>query len=128
MGLANFNPLKKDRQNYPGVVIALADVPRPTYAKSLDPEKKDDSSTDDPKILDRAPSAENGSTNSLSEASHWTIEALRAEIEAETSSSGHDSVYDRTSPLVRPQFHHRSARFLTISFAGAPHEWPSLII
>lgn len=100
MGLENFNPFKKDRQNYPGVVIPLADAPRQSLATKADPEKKDDSSTDGPKILDRAPSSENGSAHSLPEASHWTIEALRAEIEAETSSSGHDSVYDRMSPPV----------------------------
>lgn len=122
MGLAKLNPLKKDRQNYPDVVITLVDAARQTYAKSLDPEKKDDSSTDDPKNLDRAPSAENGSANSLSEASHWTIEALRAEIDTETSSSGHDSVYDRTSPLVRPPVPLQNAHFLTMLLAEAPRE------
>lgn len=98
MGLAKFNPFKKDRQNYPGVVIPLSSAPRHSLANA-DPEKKDESDTDGPKPLDRAPSSENGSAGSLAESSHLTIEILRAEIEAETSSSGHDSVYDRMFPV-----------------------------
>lgn len=98
MGLAKFNPFKKDRQNYPGVVIPLSSAPRHSLANA--DLEKDDSSTDGPKALDRAASSENGSAGSLSESSLLTIEILRAEIEAETSTSGHDSVYDRMFPCL----------------------------
>jgi hypothetical protein len=86
MGLANFTPFKKDRQNFPGVVIPLADAPAHPSANS--DEKAD-------KSLDRAPSSENGSAGSLGESSHLTLEALRAEVESDISTSGHDSAYDR---------------------------------
>lgn len=98
MGLAVLNPFKRDRQNYPGVVIPLSSAPVKSHTNA-GPEKKEDPSTDGPKTLDRAPSSENGSAGSLPDSSPLTLEALRAEIEAETSTSGHDSVYDRMSPL-----------------------------
>lgn len=99
MGLEKFNPFKKDRQNFPGVVIPLSEAPiypngvYPNAAQSVD--KKDDADAN--KSLERAPSSENGSAGSLPDTSHLTIEILRAEIEAEMSTSGHDSVYDRMS-------------------------------
>lgn len=86
MGLSKLTPFKKDRQNFPGVVIPLADAPAHNSANS-------DEKTD--KSLDRAPSSENGSAGSVGEASHLTLEALRAEVETDISTSGHDSVYDR---------------------------------
>lgn len=86
MGISNWTPFKKDRQNFPGVVIPLADAPAHTTANA--DEKAD-------KSLDRAPSSENGSAGSLREATHLTLEALRAEVESDISTSGHDSVYDR---------------------------------
>lgn len=87
--LANLTPLKKDRQNFPGVVISLADAPAHTSINSDEKAKKS---------LDRAPSSENGSAGSLGESSHLTLEALRAEVESDISTSGHDSAYDRTPP------------------------------
>lgn len=87
MGFANFTPFKKDRQNFPGVVIPLADAPAHPSADSDEKAKKS---------LDRAPSSENGSAGSLGESSHLTLEALRAEVESDISTSGHDSAYDRT--------------------------------
>lgn len=86
MGFANFTPFKKDRQNFPGVVIPLADAPAHPSADSDEKAKKS---------LDRAPSSENGSAGSLGESSHLTLETLRAEVESDISTSGHDSAYDR---------------------------------
>lgn len=101
MGFLTFNPFKRERQNFPGVVIPLSEAPlRSHVTAGPEKENKDDSSIDQPKSLDRAPSAENGSAGSLTETSHLTIEALRAEIDAETSTSGLDSMYDRMCPPV----------------------------
>ncbi|KAJ5389978.1 uncharacterized protein N7496_001046 [Penicillium cataractarum] len=91
MGISNWTPFKKDRQNFPGVVIPLADAPAHTPANA--DEKAD-------KSLDRAPSSENGSAGSLREATHLTLEALRAEVESDMSTSGHDSVYDRKAKVI----------------------------
>jgi hypothetical protein len=84
--LSKLIPFKKDRQNFPGVVIPLADAPA---HKSTNTDEKAR------KSLDRAPSSENGSAGSLGESSHLTLEALRAEVESDISTSGHDSLYDR---------------------------------
>lgn len=110
MGLAMLNPFKKDRQNYPGVVIPLSSAPVRSHTNADPEKKKDDPSTDGPKTLDRAPSSENGSAGSLPDSGPLTLEALRTEIEAETSTSGHDSVYDRMSS---PWFQSRSIYTLT---------------
>lgn len=100
MSFLTFNPFKRERQNFPGVVIPLSEAPLRAHSTDFEKEKKDDSSIDQPKSLDRAPSAENGSAGSLPETSHLTIEALRAEIDAETSTAGLDSMYDRMCPPV----------------------------
>lgn len=89
MGLAQFNPFKKDRQNFPGVVIPLADAP--AHPQKL--SEKDDKESN--KSLDRAPSSENGVAGSHTSATQLTIEALRAEIEADVSTASHNSTYDR---------------------------------
>jgi hypothetical protein len=86
MGLSNWTPFKKDRQNFPGVVIPLADAPAHIPANADEKAKKS---------LDLASSSENGSAGSLREATHLTLEALRAEVESDISTSGQDSVYDR---------------------------------
>jgi hypothetical protein len=88
MGLAQFNPFKKDRQNFPGVVIPLADAPaHPQLSEKDDKESS--------KSLDRAPSSENGVAGSHTSATHLTLEALRAEIESDLATASHDSAYDR---------------------------------
>ncbi|KAJ5723946.1 hypothetical protein N7488_001981 [Penicillium malachiteum] len=99
MSLEKFNPFKKDRQNFPGVVIPLSDAPvYPNGVPSMD-EKVDDSDAN--KSLDRAPSTENGSAGSLPDtSSHLTIEIIRAEVDAEMASSGLDSVYDRKAMVI----------------------------
>lgn len=98
MGLEKFNPFKKDRQNFPGVVIPLSSAPAHSHPNA-DTEKKIDPSTEALKSLERAPSSEDGSAGSLPDTSHLTIESLRAEIDADVVASGHDSVYDRMCPL-----------------------------
>lgn len=89
MGLAQFNPFKRDRQNFPGVVIPLADAP----AHPSQPTEKDDK--DSSKSLDRAPSSENGVAGSHTSTNHLTLEGLRAEIESDLATASHDSAYDR---------------------------------
>lgn len=98
MGIERFNPFKKDRQNFPGVVIPLADAPtRPKPALTDDEKKAEDAN----KSLERASSSENGSSGgSVHEPSHRTIESLRAEVEDNTSASSHDSVYDRKAKVI----------------------------
>jgi hypothetical protein len=89
MGFEKFNPFKKDRQNFPGVVIPLAGAP--THSPSL--TEKDDKET---KSLDLASSSENGAAGSQT-GSTLTLEALRAEIESDVATATHDSAYDRMS-------------------------------
>lgn len=98
MGLDKLNLFKKDRQNFPGVVIPLSSAPAPSHAKA-DSKKKIGPSTEAPKSLESASSSENGSAGSLPDTSHLTFEYLRAEIDADVVASGHDSVYDRMCPL-----------------------------
>ncbi|KAJ5095700.1 hypothetical protein NUU61_005056 [Penicillium alfredii] len=104
MGLAKFNPFKRDRQNFPGVVIPLAPSSEnpPAYPGT---EEKKVSPDDTPlKTLDRAPSAENGAaashTGSQPDSSVLTLEQLRAEVDADVSTSGRDSVYDRKAKVI----------------------------
>jgi hypothetical protein len=100
MGISKFNPFKTDRQNFPGVVIPLADAPAHHGPGVSDFDEK--KAIPDDKSLDRASSSENGAASgSLPETSHLTIEILRAEVEAEVATSGHDSVYDRMCILFR---------------------------
>ncbi|KAJ5684360.1 uncharacterized protein N7477_000705 [Penicillium maclennaniae] len=100
MSFLTFNPFKRERQNFPGVVIPLSEAPLRSHPTDVEKEKKDDSSIDQPKSLDRAPSAENGSAGSLRETSHLTIEVLRAEIDAEVSTAGLDTMYDRKAKVI----------------------------
>ncbi|KAJ6021877.1 Major facilitator superfamily domain general substrate transporter [Penicillium herquei] len=99
MGFEKFNPFKKDRQNFPGVVIPLSDAP--AYPNGVPPMDEKDDGSDANKSLDRAPSTENGSAGSLPDtSSHLTIEIIRAEVDAEMSSSGLNSVYDRKAMVI----------------------------
>ncbi|KAJ5103351.1 hypothetical protein N7532_003880 [Penicillium argentinense] len=97
MGFQKFNPFKRDRQNFPGVVIPLADAPAPKKPDMNDEKKAELSDTN--KSLERASSAENGSAgDSVQEPSHRTLESLRAEIDADES--GRNSVYDRKAKVI----------------------------
>lgn len=106
MGFAQFNPFKRDRQNFPGVVIPLSSAPaHPTHDSSHSEKKKkkeeagatlDDASSG---TLQHAPSAENGTAGSIPETSHLTIEILRKEIDEEVAAGASNSMYDRMCPF-----------------------------
>ncbi|KAJ5094140.1 hypothetical protein N7456_010001 [Penicillium angulare] len=101
MGLEKFNPFKKDRQNFPGVVIPLSEAPAyPNRAQPVEKKEDPNASPDANKSLERASSSENGSAGSLHETSHLTIEMLRAEIDNESSTSSLDSIYDRKAKVI----------------------------
>lgn len=96
------NPFtRNDRQEFLGVVIPLSQAARfqhlntVTSTDSEIPAKKKEDDDDSSSKLDRVGSEENGAASSNPEYSHQTIEAIRAEVESEISTSGHDTVYDR---------------------------------
>lgn len=96
------NPFTRhDRQEFLGVLIPLSQAPRFQHLNTVvsaeseaanNNNKENDKENDK---LDRVGSEENGATVSNPEYSHQTIEAIRAEVEGELSTSGHDTVYDR---------------------------------
>lgn len=86
MGLQKFNPFKRDSPNLPDVVIPLADGPAHFLSEKTDKETSPS--------LDGASSSENGAAGPKG-STPLTLEALRAEIEADVSTSTHDSAYDR---------------------------------
>ena len=89
------NPFKKERQNFPGVVIPLAQAPahRPS---NLNDEKTDLSKDDKPEDMAERGSAHGSASSSQHEATHLTLEGLRAEIEADlTGSHSENTTYDR---------------------------------
>jgi hypothetical protein len=92
-----FNPFRKhDQTTFHGVVIPISSAPSHARPESPAPEKKANANLKpDASSLDKAPSQENGSAASITERSHLTIESLRAEIESDVATSGHDSAYDR---------------------------------
>lgn len=123
------NPFARhDRQEFLGVVVPLSQTPRfqnlnintatspsPCPSTSISPETQnldhrrngDDASSSNVLInkddvdkdkLDRVSSEENGAAPNP-EYSHQTIEAIRAEVEAEISTSGSSTTYDRRSFL-----------------------------
>ncbi|KAL2814548.1 major facilitator superfamily domain-containing protein [Aspergillus cavernicola] len=99
------NPFaKNDRPEFPGVVVPLSSAS--AHSKSSpDPEKKVGSNekTDNGSI-DRSPSAENGvgsiHSHQQSQDGPLTLEILRAEVENDMVTSGHDSAYDRKSKVI----------------------------
>jgi hypothetical protein len=97
-----FNPFRKhDQTTFHGVVIPISSAPSHARPESPAPEKKaNENVKPDDSSLDKAPSQENGSAASITERSHLTIESLRAEIESDVATSGHDSAYDRKSKVI----------------------------
>ncbi|KAJ5676222.1 hypothetical protein N7462_009119 [Penicillium macrosclerotiorum] len=77
----------RDRRGFPEVVVPLS---RGSVAES-----KDGSSTS----LDMASNQEKGASGPLPDGV-LTLEALRAEIEADMVASGHDTVYDRKAKVI----------------------------
>lgn len=93
------NPFKRhDRQEFLGVVIPLSEAPRfqhlNTVASTDSSEVPGGEDNKDDKNLNRIGSGENGAASNP-EYSHQTLEAIRAEVETEISTSGHDTTYDR---------------------------------
>ncbi|KAF5856000.1 hypothetical protein ETB97_008036 [Aspergillus alliaceus] len=95
-----FNPFKRHDHDFPGVVVPLGSAPAHSHPNLAIDEKKlgPDEKTDD--RSDRAPSEENGVATSLPDNAHLTLETLRAEVETDVASSGHDSAYDRKAKVI----------------------------
>ncbi|KAJ5255228.1 hypothetical protein N7505_010379 [Penicillium chrysogenum] len=91
MGLEKFNPFKKDSPTFPSVVIPLAQAPAHSPSEKADKESN--------RSLDGSSSSENGAAGSK-DSTHLTLEALRAEIESDISTSTNDSAYDRKSRVI----------------------------
>ncbi|OQE46993.1 hypothetical protein PENCOP_c001G07475 [Penicillium coprophilum] len=91
MGIQKFNPFKKDNQSFPSVVIPLADAPAHSLSEKADKESS--------QSLDGSSSSENGAAGSK-DSTHLTLEALRAEVEADISTATHDSAYDRKAKVI----------------------------
>ncbi|RAH52605.1 MFS general substrate transporter [Aspergillus piperis CBS 112811] len=93
------NPFRKNDHDFPGVVVPLSEAP-PHHKPNPELEKTDrpDEKTDN-RSLDRAPSSEAG-VGSVHNYNTLTIEALRAEVEADIATSGKDTAYDRKAKLI----------------------------
>ncbi|CAP94692.1 hypothetical protein E8E15_007898 [Penicillium rubens] len=91
MGLEKFNPFKKDSPTFPSVVIPLAQAPAHSLSEKADKESN--------RSLDGSSSSENGAAGSK-DSTHLTLEALRAEVESDISTSTNDSAYDRKSRVI----------------------------
>ncbi|KAF7595484.1 hypothetical protein BBP40_005820 [Aspergillus hancockii] len=87
---------RKDRQNFPGVVMPLADAPAPT--NSL-PHAEKNPGSDAESNTNSLDSQEKG-VGSVPQCSMLTLEGLRAEVESSVAASGHDSVYDRKAKII----------------------------
>lgn len=79
----------RERRQFPEVVVPLAHGSAPKPDDSQDNDSNSGLST-----LDRASSQEKGAAGSRA-TSTLTLEALRAEVEADINASGHDTAYDR---------------------------------
>ena len=95
------NPFTRhDRQEFLGVVIPLSQATRFQHLNTVTSDSETPTTTTKPEDvedkdkLDRVGSEENGAASNP-EYSHQTIEAIRAEVESEISTSGHDTTYDR---------------------------------
>lgn len=79
------NPFAKhDLEEFQHVLVPLADATRRTSGSDSN-EKK----------LDKVGTEEDGMSLPPDQYSTMTIEALRAEVESDVASSGHDTAYDR---------------------------------
>lgn len=93
----------RDRRQFPEVVVPLASDPTPhdpaiSYAKNKDhPTDGSASNTS----LDRGSLQEKGVVGAPTITTKLTLEALRAEVEADLVSSSHDSAYDRMSRSLK---------------------------
>lgn len=88
----------RERRQFPEVVVPLASDPTPrdpntSHAKNKDHPTDTGSNTS----LDHGSVQEKGVVGTPTITTKLTLETLRAEVEADVGSSGHDSAYDRTS-------------------------------
>lgn len=81
------NPFKRDTEDFSDVIIPLADAPAHTEISEKTDKQSDSNS-------DGASSSENGA-GSPKHSTHLTLEALRAEVEADVTTATHDTAYDR---------------------------------
>jgi hypothetical protein len=77
----------RERRSFPEVVVPLA--------HGSPPKANDNQDDDSNSGLDRASSQEKGAAGTRA-GSTLTLEALRAEVEADIHASGHDTAYDST--------------------------------
>lgn len=93
------NPFTRhDQREFLGVVIPLSQATRFQHLNTVTSDSETPThkaeDVEDKDKLDRVGSEENGAASNP-EYSHQTIEAIRAEVETEISTSGHDTTYDR---------------------------------
>ena len=90
------NPFKKhDVSDFEGVYVPLANARRHPSVVAAHDEKF---GTTDYRISDGARAEKDGELGIQAAGAYsaYTIEGLRAEIDADIAASGHDTVYDRT--------------------------------
>ncbi|KAF2091246.1 MFS general substrate transporter [Saccharata proteae CBS 121410] len=89
------NPFKKhDVSEFPGVLVPLANAPRhPSVISKAD--DKAEEMTDEP-VVDAA----DGSIHSGTTTGVFTLEQLRAEVEADLAAAGVNTAYDRKSKVI----------------------------
>ncbi|KAJ5856244.1 uncharacterized protein N7529_010188 [Penicillium soppii] len=81
----------RERRSFPEVVVPLA--------HGSPPKANDNQDDDSNSGLDRASSQEKGAAGTRA-GSTLTLEALRAEVEADIHASGHDTAYDRKAKVI----------------------------
>lgn len=77
----------RERGQFPEVVVP--------FAHGSAPKPNDSQDNDSSSGLDRVSSQEKGAAGTHA-SSTLTLEALRSEVEADITASGHDTAYDRT--------------------------------
>ncbi|KAG9792332.1 MFS general substrate transporter, partial [Aureobasidium melanogenum] len=97
------NPFKSyDLVDFEEVVVPLSDAPRhPSVLAANKRRNSIASSANDSTVNNQqTETAEKGAAGDGRRKDGWTVEALRAEIEADVAASGHDSAYDRKAKVV----------------------------
>lgn len=106
MGIEKYLPHRIARQfktpecsDFPGVLIPLEHAQRHHSVVEIEKAEKDEKSTNVGEKSSPSPSQSIGENNGRNVNAAYdihTIEGLRAEVENDVSSFGHDSMYDRT--------------------------------
>lgn len=85
----------RDRRNFPGVVMPLADAPAAQQPiPNAEKEKEPDNEANSNKLTTM--SSEEKGASPVPQSGSLTLEALRAEVESDIAASGLDTAYDRT--------------------------------